>query len=291
MMNSHLKFFLFLKISLICITVGTGHVHAASPSSVTDLQCEYLVNPIGVDVRNPRLSWKVKDARAGARQTFYSLIVGTDSASLGHSKTDQAWSTGKVRSASQLVTYQGEKLRPFTRYFWAVKVWDQERRSTSLSPVSRFETGMMDQNNWKGAWISDSEDIRLKPAPYFRKSFQASRKIVSARAYIAVAGLYELYINGRKAGNHRLDPVYTRFDRRTIYLAHDITALLKPGTTPLVYCLAMDGTIISPPLYGIFIRLPGETARLSVWIFASPTTTALSKRSVPAKTGKHHLAR
>ena len=55
------------------------------------------------------------------------------------------------------------------------------------------------------------------------------RSIKEARAYIAVAGLYELYINGSRIGDHRLDPAYTRFDRRTLYLTHDITQSLKQG--------------------------------------------------------------
>lgn len=68
-------------------------------------------------------------------------------------------------------------------------------------------------SNWKGAWISDTRDVNLKPAPYFRKTFETNKSIRSARAYIAVAGLYELSINGQAIGNHRLDPMYTRFDR------------------------------------------------------------------------------
>ncbi|NEU08456.1 family 78 glycoside hydrolase catalytic domain [Flavihumibacter sp. R14] len=227
-MNYSLNYFL-----LICLILVSVNVHAASPVRVTDLKCEYLVNPIGIDVRNPRLSWQLKDSRTGARQTFYTIIVNTDSVALGNSKSDQVWSSGKIRSANQLVTYRGKQLRPFTRYFWAVKTWDQDRKKTSLSPISSFETGMMEQKNWKGAWISDSEDTQLKPAPYFRKTFRATRKIVSARAYIAVAGLYELYINGNKIGNHRLNPVYTRFDRRTIYVAHDVTSALNSGSNAI----------------------------------------------------------
>lgn len=228
-MSHSLTTFFFHKMFLIWIIIGSVNVHAASPVIVADLKCEYLANPIGIDVKNPRLSWRLKDLRTGARQTFYAIIVSTDSVSLGDSKNGQVWSTGKVRSASQLVSYQGQALRPFTRYFWAVKIWDQDRKVTTLSAVNSFETGMLEQKNWEGAWISDSEDVKLKPAAYFRKKFQASKKVVSARAYIAVAGLYELSINGQKVGNHRLDPVYTRFDRRTIYVAHDVTSLLKSG--------------------------------------------------------------
>jgi alpha-L-rhamnosidase len=55
------------------------------------------------------------------------------------------------------------------------------------------------------------------------------KKIVSARAYVAVGGLFELYVNGKMVGDHRLDPMYTRFDRRTLYVTHDITSYLTEG--------------------------------------------------------------
>ena len=88
---------------------------------------------------------------------------------------------------------------------------------------------MIDMSNWKGNWISDSDNINTLPAPYFRKEFYTPKKIQSARAYIAVGGLYELYINGKKIGHHRLDPMYTRFDRRNLYVSYDVTAQLRDG--------------------------------------------------------------
>lgn len=204
-------------------------ISVAQPVCIpTDLQCEYLKNPLGIDAAHPRLIWKLKDARKGAAQTAYQLIVGTDS--LAVSKGVGAnWQTGQINSATQLVIYEGQPLQPFTKYYYAVKVWDHNKQASPLSAVNSFETGMMQMGNWQGVWISDSRDITVKPAPYFRKTFTINKKIKSARAYIAVAGLYELYFNGSKIGNHRLDPMYTRFDRRTLYLTHDITAQLKSG--------------------------------------------------------------
>jgi alpha-L-rhamnosidase len=193
-----------------------------------DLQCEYLKNPLGIDAAHPRLVWKLKDARTGAAQTAYQLIVGTDSQAVSKG-TGNCWQTSQINSASQLVTYQGKPLQAFTKYYYTVKVWDHNKQPSPSSAVNSFETGLMGMGNWQGAWISDSRDITVKPAPYFRKTFTVNKKIRSARAYIAVAGLYELYFNGSKIGNHRLDPMYTRFDRRTLYLTHDITAQLRSG--------------------------------------------------------------
>ncbi|GAB4049718.1 glycoside hydrolase family 78 protein [Spirosoma litoris] len=139
-----------------------------------------------------------------------------------------SWQTTKLPLDSQLITYAGKSLQPFTKYYWRVEVWDKDGKP-SASSVASFETGLMHSKNWQGAWISDVSDVDLKPAPYFRKAFTATKKIKTARAYIAAGGLYELYLNGQKIGNHRLDPMYTRFDRRTLYVTYDVTNQLQSG--------------------------------------------------------------
>ena len=196
-----------------------------------DLRCEYLVAPIGVDSYHPRLTWLLNDSRYGAVQTACRLLVGEDSVEVSAGK-GRYWDSGKILSDEMLVRYAGEKLLPFTRYFWRVSVWDKDGNEV-FSPVSSFETGMMNPGNWEGSWISDENNTAIKPAPYFRKEFETSKKIQSARAYIAVAGLYEFYINGRRVGDHRLDPAYTRFDRRTLYVTYDVTSCLQQGKNAL----------------------------------------------------------
>ena len=185
---------------------------------------------MGLDVPNPRLSWQLEDPRTGAAQVSYQVLVGTDSLAVANGK-GKIWDTGKIQADSMLITYAGSKLTPFTRYFWQVKCWDQEGKPNAA--ISSFETGVMEIRNWRGAWITDTRDIALKPAPYFRQEIELKKKIVSARAYVAVGGLFELYVNGKLVGDHRLDPMYTRFDRRTLYVTHDVTRYLQEGTNTL----------------------------------------------------------
>ena len=191
------------------------------------LLCDYLESPLGIDNPTPRLSWQLGDERQGARQTAWRIVVGTDSLEVAGDKGN-AWDTGRQETGRMPVAYAGQPLRPFTKYYWKVCAWDKDRVPCA-SDVASFETGMMDMANWQGAWISDGRPTDYKPAPYFRKTFNAGKDIRQARAYIAVAGLYELYINGQRTGDHRLDPLYTRFDRRNLYLTHDVTALLRQG--------------------------------------------------------------
>lgn len=202
----------------------------AAPKPVA-LQCEHLITPLGIDVINPRLSWKMEDNRNGALQTAYRVTVSTDSLSVLQGK-NLVWDSGKTTSAVQLVNYNGNALNAFTKYYWRVEIWDKDGKPSSA--ISSFETGMMGMQNWKGTWISDSNNTSVKPAPYFRKVFSSNeKKIKSARAYIACAGLYELSLNGQKVGNHRLDPMYTRFDRRTLYVTYDVTNQLQNGSNAI----------------------------------------------------------
>ena len=199
--------------------------------TIKDLRCEYLDSPLGIDTKSPRFTWRMNDSRNGAMQSAYQILVGVDSVEVAGGAGD-IWDTNKVASSAQLVKYAGQDLEPFTKYYWSVRVWDQEGVA-EVSNVSSFETGMMDVSNWSGAWISDSRDVNIKPAPHFRKEFQANRKIKSARAYIAAAGLYEFYVNGKQIGDRFLDPIYTRFDRRILYVTYDVTSMLSVGNNAL----------------------------------------------------------
>jgi alpha-L-rhamnosidase len=212
-----------LSFPVVLLLASVGHLAA---QNITDLRCEHLSNPLGIDAPAPRLTWRMDDTRQGARQTAYRILADVDSAAVAGGRA-AAWDSGRREGGDALVVWDGEKLSPRTRYWWRVQVWDKDGVQLD-SPVMWFETGMMG-GNWRGTWIGDGRDREYKPAPYFRKEFDASGPVVSARAYIAAAGLYELSLNGKKVGDHLLDPMYTRFDRRTLYVVHDVTEQLQQG--------------------------------------------------------------
>lgn len=218
------------KLSLLLLLILIFNRSVSTSQTVSKphlLKTDHLENPIGIDNSNPRLMWMMDDTRPGACQTAFRVIVGIDSLEVLNGE-GEIWDTGRTDSGIRLINYGGKELEPFTRYWWKVILWDMEGMESS-STVSFFETGMMAIANWQGSWISDGRDIHFKPASYFRKEFPAKKEIHSARAYIAVGGLYELYINGDKVGNQRLDPIYTRFDRRNLYVTHDVTMQLQNG--------------------------------------------------------------
>lgn len=213
--------------SLLYALFLTACNKTGSPEPV-NLQCEYLVNPLGTDIRRPRFTWQMTGDRQGASWKAFRVFVGTDSADVAKG-TANIWKSGKVNSNLIPFVYGGPELESFTRYYWSVQILDERGNWSGISKPAFFETAMMKLSDWKGKWITDTHNIHLKPAPYFRKSFKAGKEVEQARAYIAVAGLYELFINGEKVGDHRLDPMYTRFDRRTLYVTFDVTGHLRQG--------------------------------------------------------------
>lgn len=228
-MNRTLNFLIAL---IALMSYAPGSPGQAVPA---DLKCEHLVSPIGIDNPAPRLAWRMDDERAGAVQSAYRITVRT-----GNDGGSDMWDTGKIESGEQMVTYGGRPLEPFTRYYWTVTIWDGEGNE-SRSDAAFFETGIMSTDRWQGHWIGDGHGIDHKPAPYFRKEFDAAGNIASARAYIAAAGLYELYINGARIGDHFLDPLYTRFDRRNLYVTYDVTDQIRSAGTNAVGVVLGNG--------------------------------------------------
>lgn len=212
--------FFFFNVFLSGMTV-----YAAGPY---DLRCEHLVSPIGIDESNPRLTWKITASNDVIFQTAFQIIVGKDSAKVSQGEGDQ-WDSNRITSSANIARYKGKVLEPFTRYYWLVRVWTGSGNSFETSAVNSFETGLMDVRNWKGSWISDGHGIDTKPAPYFRNTFDVDKKVKKARLYISAAGLYEVSVNGKRVGDHVLDPTYTRFDRRLLYVTHDVTKLMSSG--------------------------------------------------------------
>ncbi len=216
------------KTIFFCILLCFLQYNSYSQVTVKNLKCEYLENPVGLDETHPRFTWQMELHKPGNYQSAYELAVGTTETDVASGKGD-VWQSGVVESSVIPVVYGGKGLNPFTRYFWSVRVKDESRQWSAWSQPQYFETGMMGQLGWKGKWITDTYDFNVKPAAYFRRVFKTDKTVKSARVYIAAAGLYELSINGKRIGDHRLDPAYTRFDRRNLYVTYDVTENLQQG--------------------------------------------------------------
>ncbi len=75
--------------------------------NITKLKCEYLVDPLAIDVSSPRLSWVIESRERGQRQTAYQVLVASKPEVLAEDGGD-LWDTGSVRSDKQnQVEYAG----------------------------------------------------------------------------------------------------------------------------------------------------------------------------------------
>ena len=225
------RIFVFLGVFLLCVSaVATA---AEGNITVTKLRCEYRTDPIGIDVAKPRLGWIMQSDERGQKQSAYQILVASSRQKLKNNAGD-LWDSGKVNSDQSVqVVYDGRRLRSRQRCWWKVRVWDKNGDVSGYSEPAWWEMGLMKKSDWNAKWLSPpkSQDPSVKPdpAPLFRKAFKLGKPIRKARAYVTGLGYYELHLNGDKVGDHVLDPTFTRYDRRALYVTYDITDHLQKG--------------------------------------------------------------
>ncbi len=185
-----------------------------------NLKTEYLNEPIGLDITNPRLSWTCDQ---GQLQSAYRIVAKRGG--------QIVWDTGKVESDRMThVRYDGQQLTSRDLVVWSVMLWDEHHDAGDWSHA-RFELGLLKPDCWQGRWISGDYKPRKNeryPVDCFRKAFKVQKPISKARLYITACGLYEARINGRKAGRFVLAPGCTDYRKRIQYQTIDVTDLISP---------------------------------------------------------------
>jgi alpha-L-rhamnosidase len=197
-------------------------------------ECESQDWPLGIGVSKPRLSWTINSTIRGQGQTGYQVIVSTslEDAKAGKGKL---WDSGKVSSGSNQVIYQGSPLKSSTLYYWSVRIWTGDGKPTRWRRPAWFETGLLNHNDWKAKWINDgkrnpvidADFYKFDPAPLFRKEFNLTKPVKNARLYISGLGYYEATLNGKRIGDHLLDPGWTNYSKRIYYSTYEITGQLQ----------------------------------------------------------------
>ena len=203
--------------------------------AVAEVSCEYGVNPLGVESPQPRFSWVLQSPERGQMQSARQILVASTEEKLAAGIGDK-WNSGKLASQQSVnVAYQGSPLVSGERCYWKVRCWDRGGRVGPWSRPAWFEIGLLKQDDWKGKWIGmETKGSPHKPGeaptPLLRQKFHIAKPIKRARAYISGLGWYELLINGRKVGDRFLDPVISNYDKRVLYVVHNITDRLVQGT-------------------------------------------------------------
>jgi alpha-L-rhamnosidase len=198
---------------------------------LSNLTCEYQTNPLGIDVRRPRLSWQLESDQRGTRQTAYRILAASSETAL--SGGSLLWDSGKLMSnQSTHIPYEGPGLVSGQRVYWKVSVWDESGREAE-SASSWWEMGLLERTDWQGQWIGApfmGGPRTTSPVPYLRKEFRITKQVVSARLYATALGLYECYLNGLRIGDALLTPGWTDYNKRVQYQVYDVTDLIQSGT-------------------------------------------------------------
>ncbi len=218
---------------LILVSACTGH----SPMRITHLRCEQQKEPAGLDVLHPRFSWELESNRRGAGQSAYQIVVASGLATLNAGQGDM-WDSKKCVSGQSIqIKYSGKKLSGETIYYWKVRVWDDEGKVTGWSEPARWETGLLHPDEWMADWINAGDKIpeneedfyKDHPAPLFRRDFTVDKQVDRARLYISGLGYYEATLNGKRVGDHMLDPGWTTYSKRVLYSTYDVSDLMQTG--------------------------------------------------------------
>jgi alpha-L-rhamnosidase len=84
-------------------------VSTSSDVAVKKLRCEYRVNPLGIDVVKPRLSWILESDQRDQMQSAYQVLVAGSENKLKCNKGD-LWNSGKVESDKSGLLLEGENV-------------------------------------------------------------------------------------------------------------------------------------------------------------------------------------
>jgi alpha-L-rhamnosidase len=264
-------------------------------------------NPLGIDVANPHLSWQSDSTERNWMQTAYQIVVSTSPSPAFDSPGDasaKVWDSGKVMSAESAgIAYGGPKLQPRTRYYWSVRVWDANGRSSDANESAWWETGLLNQE-WKAKWIAwknpeqdaELDGVRwiwvagqdaLKMAPKavaeFRFNLDLTQKPREAALFLLARGTFVAKVNGHEVGT-KSD--WNEFDRDDIeqqlvvgknLIEISVTALTpdNPGPQPEPETAALAGLLKIRDNDGKITRIPineawsARLANTSTWQPAS----------------------
>jgi len=211
---------------------------AASAATLNHLRCEYLVDPLGIDVVKPRLSWVMESSRRGERQTAYQVLVASTPELLSGNIGD-LWDSGKVESDQSVqVEYAGKPLASRTPCHWKVRVWDKNGTPSAWSAPAMWSMGLLQAADWgAAAWIGPvtnkpgskdlSPEVRKagdgSKAVYLRREFAVAKGVRSATVTVCGLGLYELFLNGNKVGDRARAPALGNIQNDVHYNTYDVT--------------------------------------------------------------------
>lgn len=199
--------------------------------TLSDLRCEYAVNPLGIDAALPRLSWVASARGRGQCQGAWQVLASSTREGLERNEVD-LWDSGKVDSGACLVEYGGRALGSGERCWWKARAWDRNREPGPYSEIAWFEMGLLSPADWRARWIGFPGAWPGK-ALYFRRNFQLEKPVRRARVYMVGLGWSELRVNGQKVNDRVLDPPQSNYSKRVLYSTDAVEGFLRLGSNTI----------------------------------------------------------
>src|SRR5258708_6458156 len=111
---------------------------AAGPSEdlrVLGLMTENVTGPVGVQLADMRLSWRLETAKRGTMQSAYQIQVASSAGNLKAGKFD-LWDSGRIAGDQSFdIAYRGKPLASRQRAHCQVKVCDNHKRVATSAPA------------------------------------------------------------------------------------------------------------------------------------------------------------
>ena len=233
---------------------------SAAAEPAYGLRCERLVEPVAIDRKQPRLSWKLPDRVTG--QSANRLLVADSNGQLVRHE-GSLWDSGEVSSdQSHMVPYVGRRLRSAQQVFWKVKAWDESGRDLGWSEPSNWRMGLLERQDWKAEWIQGAvpvvrgDDIeywldmamlrQTEPVEHFEKykrdllrraggnlvlakRFTLDKVPEQALMHATAQGYYTVYLNGTRVGQRYYEPAIGYIRSPLYYDVQDVARLLTAG--------------------------------------------------------------
>lgn len=179
---------------------------------VTDLKINGVTNPMGFRYEPAKCTWQVQEFTDKYQKNVkIEVSLWEDFHQLSYVKEGAGLSS--LGETLEL------PLNPRTRYYYRVTV-EGEHGETGISEPAWFETGKMEEP-WEADFIgTEAEDVFH---PVFFKEFRAEKAVKRARLYVTGLGVYEAYVNGRKAGEDYLAPFCNDYHHAIQYQTYDVT--------------------------------------------------------------------
>lgn len=194
---------------------------------ISRLRVNHKKNPLGFNLAKIHLSWEVK-AVCGKWAVETRIIVSESS-----NMEKLVYDSGVQENYHENQMLVSFDLKPRTRYYWQVEVKDDKGDCAKSNPAW-FETGKL-QESWTAKWIGTEENEKRMPLLY--KEFELKEKPESVRWHVCGLGLYEAYVNEKKAGREFLMPGYHCYDSFLEYQTLDVTELLSQGKNKIAVLL------------------------------------------------------